>query len=208
MKEIIIARGAKVVERIESGACTMLVTKTRPKLEMPFKVYIYCTKKEHARLCKADQNGYDNTQLYPGRVIGEFVCDRIVVYTYNSLLKAYTATMPITNLTQTCLNYIQMNSYGKGKPLYGWHISYLKIYDIPREVEEFTSPIDCKKAQYQDDPYFSGWFCMDEECDCPYFDCPSVGGECDDWEDYAYCLGKGKKPIKRVKNWCYVERIK
>lgn len=205
MKEIIIARGAKDVERIESGACTMLVTKTRPKIEPPFKVYIYCTKEEHTWLCKADKNGYDNTQLYHGRVIGEFVCDRITNY-YPFGIRGYQLSKE--TLTAMCLSTEELNKYGKLDRVYGWHISYLKIYDIPREVEEFTSPIDCKKAQYQDDPYFSGWFCMDEECDCPYFDCPSVGGECDDWEDYAYCLGNGKKPIKRVKNWCYVERIK
>lgn len=28
--------------------------------------------------------------------------------------------------------------YGDGRAIYGWHISDLKIYDIPKDVREFT----------------------------------------------------------------------
>ena len=33
----------------------------------------------------------------------------------------------------------------KGKPLYGWHISDLKIYDKPKELSEFRKPFTLKK---------------------------------------------------------------
>ena len=38
---------------------------------------------------------------------------------------------------KTCLSYKEIEAYGKGKTLYGWHISDLKIYDKPRELGEF-----------------------------------------------------------------------
>ena len=33
-------------------------------------------------------------------------------------------------------------TYGKGKPLYGWHITDLRIYDTPREMSEFKPPFE------------------------------------------------------------------
>jgi len=35
------------------------------------------------------------------------------------------------------LDNFQLLRYGKGKPLFGWHISDLKIYDKPKELSEF-----------------------------------------------------------------------
>ena len=34
--------------------------------------------------------------------------------------------------------------YAKGKTLYGWHISDLRIYDTPKELSEFTGLRDAK----------------------------------------------------------------
>lgn len=41
--------------------------------------------------------------------------------------------------------------YGHGTPLYGWHISGLRIYDMPRDLGEFqraTDPCDSCHAEY------------------------------------------------------------
>lgn len=38
---------------------------------------------------------------------------------------------------QAQLDNWELHDYGKGKTLYGWHISDLKIYDKPRELSEF-----------------------------------------------------------------------
>lgn len=50
----------------------------------------------------------------------------------------------------------EIEEYGKGKTLYGWHISDLKIYDKPRELSEFRKPCNwnydcctCKRAKYE-----------------------------------------------------------
>ena len=43
----------------------------------------------------------------------------------------------VNDLEKTCLTYDDLWNYGKGKTLYGWHISDLKIYDKPKELSEF-----------------------------------------------------------------------
>lgn len=60
--------------KIASGEKTVEVRKTRPKLETPFKCYIYCTlpKYPHEDFIATD---YPNPQFYGGgKVIGEFMC--------------------------------------------------------------------------------------------------------------------------------------
>ena len=53
MKAILISIRPKWVEKIASGEKTIEVRKTRPKIEMPFKCYIYCTKpsKKYQTIC-------------------------------------------------------------------------------------------------------------------------------------------------------------
>lgn len=46
--------------------------------------------------------------------------------------------------------------YGQDKPLYGWHISDLKIYGKPKELNEFIKPClyggsPCKVCEYYSD---------------------------------------------------------
>lgn len=209
MKEILISQKPEIVEKIASGRCAIIVTKQRPKIEPPFKCYVYCTSVKKMTLSKyVEIHKKTNGEIddMSGRVVGEFICNRIEDFSqwndYPSLLRHITLNTDIKD-------YPIWDYYLKGKKSgYGWNISALTRYDIPKEVEDFTSPTVCKKAQYQDDPFFSGWFCTGEEEDCPYFDCPSCGGEYDDYEDYAYCLSKGKEPLKSIKHWCYVEEIK
>ena len=72
MKSVLISIQPKWCELIASGKKTVEVRKTRPKLETPFKVYIYCSKgfKPNTSYSYKTWAGY-------GKVIGEFVCDRI-----------------------------------------------------------------------------------------------------------------------------------
>lgn len=71
MKSVLISIQPKWCELIASGKKTVEVRKTRPKLETPFKCYIYQTKRSWVyRLLK-------KLGLYQGKVIGEFVCDKI-----------------------------------------------------------------------------------------------------------------------------------
>lgn len=95
----------------------------------------------------------DEYQCLNGHVIGEFVCDRVdkiipLQHTYYNYIG-----LPIANITeygiwnddlaQMCLKKKEIDNYGKGKTLYGRHISDLKIYDKPKELSEFK--ISCNR---------------------------------------------------------------
>lgn len=78
MKSVLISIRPKWVEKIASGEKTIEVRKSAPK-EVPFKAYIYCTKGKdgYEWLYRVDNNGYGKAQSWHGKVIGEFICDRI-----------------------------------------------------------------------------------------------------------------------------------
>ena len=63
--------------KIESGVKTIEVRKTRPKIETPFKCYIYESKGKTKYWSQPMPIPYREGG---GKVIGEFVCDRIEEY--------------------------------------------------------------------------------------------------------------------------------
>ena len=149
MKSVLIAIRPQWVEKIANGEKTIEVRKTAPK-EVPFKAYIYCTKEK-----KQDDiiwaGIFGDRGKWNGRVIGEFICNNAseldYVYYWNNGYEF-----------ETCLTYRQVADYGKGKTLYGWHISDLKIYDKPRELSEFSRPcsysglcFSCKRTSFKKD---------------------------------------------------------
>ena len=144
MKAILMSIQPKWCELIASGKKTLEVRKTKPKLETPFKVYIYETQ-GRTETPFIDEEGH---YIFKGRgqVIGEFVCDKIVQFEnslYDEALQETVARsyVPMYDL----LVYIGKQDYG-----YGWHISDLVIYDKPRELSEFTRVCDgnCQSCQY------------------------------------------------------------
>ena len=149
MKSVLIAIRPQWVEKIASGQKTIEVRKTAPK-EVPFKAYIYCTKEK-----KQDDiiwaGIFGDRGKWNGRVIGEFICNNAseldYVYYWNNGYEF-----------ATCLTYRQVADYGKGKTLYGWHISDLKIYGSPKELSEFSRPcsysglcFSCKRTSFKKD---------------------------------------------------------
>lgn len=196
MKAVLISIQPKWCELIASGKKTIEVRKTRPKIETPFKCYIYCTI----------GNGVKGDYLVPsgiqcGKVIGEFVCNRIDEYFYDQafdesmgcFIDKYGYEITSYELAQTCLSYEEFEKYGNTNALYGWHISDLKIYDKPKELSEFR--YHCK-YEYDDD------FKHCYGCDYHYFsDNPSSGRE-------EYCCCDGLKRITRPpQSWFYCEDL-
>ncbi len=118
-KAVMLSVRPKWCEKIASGEKTIEVRKTRPKLETPFKCYIYCTQGGVALGAWGKH----------GKVIGEFTCDRI--YELAPINHA-----PDDVEKQACLTREEIVNYLKGTG-YGWHISDLRIYDAPRELSEF-----------------------------------------------------------------------
>ena len=135
-----------------NGEKTIEVRKSEPKLRPPFKCYIYCIKKGGNLVLgdRFDGNsfiteyaltiGYSREQaneiwgVMNGKVIGEFICDDIIDLHDNG--EAFVAITDY-DLIGCCLNYKELYEYANGKVLYGWHISNLKIYDKPKELNEF-----------------------------------------------------------------------
>lgn len=147
-KAVLISIRPKWCEMIASEEKTIEVRKTRPKLEAPFKCYIYCTKPSfpHEDFFVFDA-GTDKAKAFygGGKVIGEFVCDRIIEWHYipDPDESADPGSMAYDVLTvdgeKTGLDYDDFEDYGKGVPLYGWHISNLVIYDEPMKLCDFKS---------------------------------------------------------------------
>lgn len=141
-KAVLISIRPKWCELIASLDKTIEVRKSRPKIETPFKCYIYCTKPsyEYEDFIALDNGSF----IYGGgKVIGEFVCDRIIDWHYipDPDESADPGSMAYDVLTvdgeKTGLEYDEFEDYGKGAPLYGWHISNLVIYDEPKKLSDF-----------------------------------------------------------------------
>ena len=125
-KAVMLSIRPKWVEKIANGEKLIEVRKTRPKLQTPFKAYIYCTQGKDARRLRGSW----------GKVIGEFTCDQFWIGTPHN-------TNPLFCMA-ACMDGFDTEKYAKGKTLYGWHISDLRIYDTPKELSEFTGLRDTK----------------------------------------------------------------
>ena len=140
-KAVLISIRPRWCQKIASGEKTIEVRKTKPKLETPFKCYIYCTRDKHLAFMQNASGTnliacMDVDAAIPvggsignGRIVGEFTCDRI--YELAPLNHA-----PDDVEKQACLTREEIVNYLKGTG-YGWHISDLRIYDTPKELSEF-----------------------------------------------------------------------
>mgnify|MGYP002765462437 CR=1 FL=1 len=155
-KAVLISIRPKWVEKIARGEKTVEVRKTRPKLEAPFKCYVYRTKGTVPHII----NGKWVQMEVGGTIIAEFTCDRV------ETIKAATEPYGIYDVdddfvAQTRLVDGALWDYGKGATLYGWHISKLQIYDTPKPLSAFKGL--CK---------------IDVGCgECPYYNYTKM--ECD-----------------------------
>ena len=126
-KAVLISIRPQWCDKIVGGEKAIEIRKTRPKTETPFKCYIYCTQSGVALGAWGKH----------GKVIGEFTCDRIDrLAPANEPYGIY--DIDDDYVLQTCLENGALWDYGHGTPLYGWHISNLRIYDEARELSEFT----------------------------------------------------------------------
>ena len=107
---------------------TIEVRTTMPNTDIPFKVYIYETKKPTF----IDEDGHEKYQGR-GKVICEFICRGITIFE----AKNDTYYIPDFILNKTCLTEKELWQYGKGKELKFWDISDLVIYDKPKELSDF-----------------------------------------------------------------------
>lgn len=176
--KILISIKPNYCELIAKGKKTVELRKSVPKISVPFKCYIYCTKdknkhfwagKRYSYIDERSHNAFDKKGN--GKVIGEFVCDYITEYeaefhkgddTYQSIQEVWIDEdypedgkhyLTITandedepnncELCQkSCLSFTDIKNYiGEEsffETFFGWHISFLKIYEEPKELNEFV----------------------------------------------------------------------
>lgn len=178
-KAVMLSIRPKWCEKIASGEKTIEVRKTRPKLDTPFKCYIYCTlpKYPHEDFIVTD---YPSPQFYGGgKVIGEFTCERIALIAYDGGELSSTTNAAFS--PATCLTQAEIIAYigDKGR-CYGWHISDLRIYDAPRELSEFRRA--CPNS----------WYCES----CAMY-----------WENNGTCGNESLQLKRAPQSWCYVEAM-
>ena len=145
MQAVLISINPKWCEPIASGKKKIEIRKSEPKqLKPPFKAFIYCTQGKGDCLWRWNGVWYDTQDpnhrpnRLDGKIIGEFICDRIVDIPYSRYYVDYYHAMPQQDFEDACLDMGLIDEYLRSKDGFGWHISDLKIYDKPRELSEFS----------------------------------------------------------------------
>ena len=184
MKEVLISIQPKWCELIASGKKRIEVRKTRPKIETPFKCYIYMTSKGNKPIKEIETpNGFAYVEVdykMAGKVIGEFVCDEMIEDKRGENTDVFSKF--------ALLSLDEQKKYGANKPLYGWHISDLKIYDKPKELSDFS------KYEYK----YLGGCCVNNNCKNYIYNGYYQPPEC----KIDGCFFK-----RPPQSWCYVKEL-
>lgn len=128
-----------------SGEKKIEIRKSRPKIETPFKCYIYQTLPKWG-----DWNESD------GHVVGEFICDWIKDFGFSPYFEdghhgSYHGIVDIHKLS--CVSFEDMFEYIGERYGFGWHISGIKRYKHPKHLHEFElacDRVDCKSCKRYD----------------------------------------------------------
>lgn len=158
-KAILMSIRPKWCSLILNGDKTVEVRKNRPRIEPPFKVYIYCTKgkpndpNERLELHSWDKDNEVHITHLNGKVVGEFTCNKIEDYDSALSEWAYAvappgpeSVMPMHESTaieimseEACMSFVDIHAYfPEDIKAYFWYISDLVVYDEPKELSEFT----------------------------------------------------------------------
>lgn len=179
MKSILMSIKPKYCELIAAGKKTIEVRKTKPRIETPFKCYIYQPKTVYVSKNKANEFLKPIQDKRFGKVIAEFVCDKIYQYTTCDVKNGVDISdEDMTRLS--CLTKDEIRNYelSPGRfGVFGWHILDLVIYDEPKELHEF------KKNKHK----------------CWYADLGIAKRDCKECKN-ADCFF-----TRPPQSWCYVE---
>lgn len=189
MKAVMLSIKPEWCELIANDKKTIEVRKTKPKLDVPFKCYIYCTKESTKDVLWTSGVVGRMADKANGKVIGEFVCDYIE--NFKDFEYGIDALHRHIKLN-ACIGYNDIYKYlGLDKCGYGWHISNLKIYDKPKELNEFRTL--CKYRNEDGSCQYKK-----VECDCVKFDFNP-----DYSVNFAKCCDYMFRPPQ---SWCYIEK--
>lgn len=187
---------------IANGRQTVFVQRRKPKLNTPFKVYIYCTLQGSNEFFQSLKNSLgeyealskwnkENWGVKKGKVIGEFVCDTIITdktFGHDALFNK-----------AACMTDAEVAAYCVNNEMYGLHISNLEIYDCPKALNEFyiVDKDAVKSCEHREQSYH-------KFTDTGYI---KNGFLCKDKFDWCTKC-KVKSLTKAPSSYCYVEELK
>lgn len=203
MKSVLMSIRPEWCNLIIRGKKTLEVRRTRPKLETPFRVYVYCTKAtQHLITIFKDGEEIEDGEIHHGKpvfikcdkylpegirnktqtVIGEFICDGI-----ERALIPYPAHRDEFNerfAKDSCVSYDELHRYASPNALYVdlffWHISNFKLYDEPVKLKDFWAIQPCTHRG--------------DCCTCRRWDAEKL-----------ICRGEVFGIERPPQSWCYVE---
>ena len=220
MKSVLISIQPKWCELIANGKKTVEIRKTKPKIDTPFKAYIYCTLPpseelfRHGGICEfanelirlqsgeivydygmrlcCDPEGrpYTSDNFLCRKVIGEFFCDRIT---------------PLFNICTDDWEYLKGDKHE-------WKKRFVRQACLTEaELKSYAKGKNCFAWQISDlviydkpkplSMFYKGCAGLDNTGLC--YECENaVGEECN-------CALNGRLHLTRPpQSWCYVEEIK
>ena len=155
MDAIMIALSPEECKSLTKNELTVKLLKRYPKLQFPFKCYVYMKMNGVPEyIYDKELKKHNIYLLHPnlanGRVIGEFTCDKMYTFEYCEDSASY--DMRVVNETgsfTTLLTAMTQDSickYGKGSTLFGLHVSNFILYKKMLFPTNFTKPCTgCKK---------------------------------------------------------------
>lgn len=211
MKSVLISIKPRWCELIASGKKTVEVRKTAPKLEAPFKCYIYQTRLKWA-YSLLQRLGFDRTaeRLASGlgMVIGEFICDFVVDGRASAQHWVYICENSYVPGPEI-YSYCGEDENGDTKYCYGWHIKDPVIYDEPKPLWKFMKcgapsekELDEELCSYCEQTEWGERSCYGTPTGPVMCEGAFCGEAYDLYLDEHFTL---KRPPQ---SWCYVEEVK
>lgn len=133
-KAVMISIDPRDVDLINRGAKTLILQKSKPKIPVPIKCYIYCTKPNTTNPHEIiEMHGTDGrSRKMNGMVCGEFVCNIIL------LVRVWANISTYSHYPGTCLTDMEICNYLNRKAGWVWDITELDLYEIPKPLSDFT----------------------------------------------------------------------
>lgn len=129
MQKMLMAIRPEWVEKILSGEKTVELRKRKPERAgadwgKPFQVLVYCSQRKKLK-------NKDGVEMQ-GKVVAEFTCD-LMLLVYDKDRKK----LNHLGMKSACVNLDELKEYSQGDPVFGFHISNLKVFDQPKELRDY-----------------------------------------------------------------------
>lgn len=151
--------------KMAEGKKTLEIRKKLPRLQTPFKVYLYCTKLSENQIYRSPEGvylGYSRKRpkdiCCAGRVVGEFTCTNLYNYSTRQGTPDTISTEEIVR--RSCLSFMELYQYEciNGKQcgpdersgIVAMEISDITFYDRPKLLLDYgltASPMSWSYAR-------------------------------------------------------------